>query len=283
MVQCLHFRILEFPLKRCLLSSVYRPFNHRFQVLACVIHSQSALFGWSGHCAGDFINYGVQGGCECANDNCLGRTADLQFSVYFVSQMQAPLAYSLVQDGQICTNRDSLTGLWARGSKQACTLLVAGKGKDQGLWWESLLLSQRWGRMRLCYWSLCRPKPKWWLVNLWNWCSIAAHTKSNLRLLTGQGWRALLRLQQPQGSWAVDNGRLFGVLRTACHRTSTFARLVQRWFFPICSRKWRLRLCHGYELQWQDGSFKLGHLLSTSTCRLSSYRFKRFGVWTWVI
>ena len=133
MVQYLHFRILEFPLKRCLLSSVYRPFNHRFQVLACVIHSQSALFGWSGHCAGDFINYGVQGGCECANDNCLGRTVDLQFSVYFVSQMQAPLAYSLVQDGQICTNRDSLTGLWARGSKQACTLLVAGKGKDQGL------------------------------------------------------------------------------------------------------------------------------------------------------
>ena len=87
---------------------------------------------WSGLCAGLFLNYGA-GQCECAEDECLDRAADLQFGVYFAT-LKTQLTYSLLPDGsEYCTNHNSLTGLWRRGSLKACMLLVADAGKTRGL------------------------------------------------------------------------------------------------------------------------------------------------------
>jgi len=193
--------------------------------------------------------------------------------------MQAPLAYSLVQDGQICTNRDSLTGLWARGSKQACTLLVAGKGKDQGLCDGNHFYYRSAGGECGCATDHCAdrsPSGGWSIYEIGVASQPTPSPTSDFSLVKDGEHCSVYNNLRVVGLWTM------GGSLESCGQLATGPALSQGLcsggFFQYAAGNGDCRLCHGYELQWQDGSFKLGHLLSTSTCRLSSYRFKRFGV-----
>ncbi len=89
---------------------------------------------FQGLCTGLYINYAAGKECECTQDHCNNRTGDQNFSIYLASEQSTLLAYSLLQDGQHCTQYVNLrnSGLWTRGSAHACMLLTTGPGKSVG-------------------------------------------------------------------------------------------------------------------------------------------------------